>query len=156
VVKDVPKPQTPNAPAAAQVVQVSVSDGLPFRVALAEDVPADAREGQTVSFRVLDDLKVGDAVVIARGATVAGTIVSETGKKKFLGFGGKMTYQLNSVEGPDGQKVKVRAAAARKADGPTVRPIDTGKYAKAKDLAAARGTDYIAYVDGEQTISVHK
>jgi len=67
-----------------------------------------------------------------------------------------MTFQLNSADAADGQKLAVRAAAARKANGPTTRPIDTGKYAKAKDLAAARGTDYIAYVDGNQTISVRK
>ncbi|HYL37947.1 MAG TPA: protein kinase [Bryobacteraceae bacterium] len=152
--REVPKPETPSAP--APLVQLNISDGLPFRIALAEDVPASAAEGQALSFRALDDLKVGDTVVIARGATVTGSIVSETGKKKFLGFGGKMTFQLTSAEGPDGQKLNVRAGVIRKADGPTARPLDTGKYAKSKELAAARGTDYLAYVDGAQTISVRK
>jgi serine/threonine-protein kinase len=156
VVREVPKPK-PEAPSAsAQVVQVSISDGMPFRIALADDVPADAPEGQALTFRASDDLKIGDTVVIARGATVTGSIASEAGKKKFLGMGGKMTYQLASVECVDGQKLSVRASPGRKADGPTVRPLDTGKYAKAKELAAARGTDYIAYVDGAQTVTVHK
>jgi hypothetical protein len=156
VVREVPKPK-PEAPSAsAQVVQVSISDGMPFRIALADDVPADAPEGQALTFRASDDLKIGDTVVIARGATVTGSIASEAGKKKFLGMGGKMTYQLASAECVDGQKLSVRASAGRKADGPTVRPLDTGKYAKAKELAAARGTDYIAYVDGAQTVTVHK
>ena len=129
---------------------------MPFRIALADDVPADAPAGQAVAFRVIEDVKVGDNVVIARGANVTGSIVGETGKKKFLGMGGKMTYRLISVESVDGQKLSVRAVASRKADGPTVRPLDTGKYAKAKELAAARGTDYIAYIDGDQSVAVHK
>jgi hypothetical protein len=119
-------------------------------------VPVSAEEGHALSFRVVEDLKVGNTILIARGATVTGSIASEAGKKKFLGMGGKMTFQLDSVDAVDGQKISVRASAARKGSGPTTRPIDTGKYAKAKDLAAARGTDYIAYVDGDQTVSVKK
>jgi serine/threonine-protein kinase len=149
-----PKPAALGVP--ATVVQVSVSDGLPFRIALAEDVPATAAEGQALSFVTMDDLKVGDIVVIARGAAVTGSIVSESGKKKFLGMGGRMTFQLTSAVAPDGQKLNVRAAPARKADGATAGRLDTGKYAKAKDLAAARGTDYTAYVDGAQTILVRR
>jgi len=56
----------------------------------------------------------------------------------------------------DGQKIPVRASVARRADGPTTRPVDTGKYAKPKELAAARGTDYIAYIDGDRTINIRK
>jgi hypothetical protein len=31
-----------------------------------------------------------------------------------------------------------------------------GKGAKSKDLAATRGTEYIAYVDGDQTVAIQK
>jgi serine/threonine protein kinase len=150
----VSKPDQPRV--SAQPVAVSIADGLPIRIALAEDVPVNAVEGRAVSFRVVEDLKVGNTILIARGATVTGSIASEAGKKKFLGMGGKMTFQLATADAVDGQKLKVRASAGRKETGPTTRPIDTGKYAKAKDLAAARGTDYIAYIDGDQTVSVKK
>jgi serine/threonine-protein kinase len=149
----VPAPAVPRAP--GRTVPIDVADGLPFRIALAEDVPANAEEEKALSFRVMEPLKVGDTVLVPRGAVVTGSIASEGGKR-FLGLGAKMTFQLDSVDAVDGQKLKVRAAPARKPSGPTTRPIDTGKYAKAKDLAAARGTDYIAYVDGNQTISVRK
>lgn len=149
-----PKPDP--ARNAVHLVAVDIAEALPLRIALAEDVPADAEAGRPLSFRVLEDLKIGDTVLIARGATVSGTIAGEGGKR-FLGIGGgKMMFELDSVEAVSGQKIKVRAAAARKANGPTTRQIDTGKYAKAKDLAAARGTDYIAYIDGDQTVSVKK
>jgi serine/threonine protein kinase len=149
-------PAKPDAPAvSAQAVPVSLGDGVPFRIALAEDVPIDADEGQELTFRASDDVKAGDVVVIARGATVKGAVVNGNGKR-FLGIGGKMTYKLISVEAVDGQKIPVRASVGRRTDGPTVRPVDTGKYAKPKELAAARGTDYVAYIDGDQTITLRK
>jgi hypothetical protein len=61
-------------------------------------------------------------------------------------------FPLLSAETTDGQKIP--CSAGRQGDGSSVRPLDTGKYAKAKELAAPRGSDYIGYVDGEQTITV--
>jgi hypothetical protein len=149
-------PAKPDAPAiSTQAVPVSVGDAVPFRIALAEDVPLDADEGQELTFRASDDVKAGDVVVIAKGATVKGAVVNGNGKR-FLGIGGRMTYKLISVEAVDGQKIAVRASVGRRTDGPTVRPVDTGKYAKKKELAAARGTDYVAYIDGDQTITLRK
>jgi len=141
---------------APQMVSVNIADGTPVRIALAEDVPVTAEEDKPLQFRVVEDLRVGNTVLVPKGAEVTGSIASEAGKKRFLGMGGKMTFQLDSVDAVDGHKLKVRATAGRKAAGSATRPIDTGKYAKAKNLAAARGTDYIAYIDGDQSVSVAK
>jgi|SRR5579871_2258884 len=155
-----PAPREPLTPIAEpprvanESVAVTVSDGTPFLIALDEDVPADAQGGQQLTFRVSQDLKVNGVAVVARGALVTGAVASEAGKKRFLGMGGKMTFQLESAEAVDGQKLKIRATAGR--SGPAARPIDTGKYAKPKDAAAARGTDYTAYIDGDQTVSVRR
>jgi len=149
-------PVTPTPPTAVETATVSIPDGKPLRIALAEDVPLNASEGQEISFRVLEDFKAVDQIIIPKGAAVTGTIVSEGAKKKFLGMGGKMTFKLSSADAVNGQKITVRATAGRRSDGPATRSLDTGKYAKAKDLAAARGTDYIAYVDGDQTLSLAK
>jgi len=158
-----PPPVTPARPVRPETVAptpatmtVSIGDGIPFRIALAEDVANDAEEGKQILFRAADDVKAGEVLVIARGATVRGSIVNGNGKR-FLGIGGgKMTYQLISADTVDGQKIPVRASVARRTDGPTARPVDTGKYAKPKELAAARGTDYIAYIDGDQTVTLKK
>jgi hypothetical protein len=135
---------------------ISVDDGLPFSITLEQDVPVDAPQGEPLRFTVTDGLKVGDALVIAKGAGVTGSIASETGKKKFLGMGGKMTFGLSKVDAIDGQKISVRAAPKRRADGTTARPLDSGKGGKSRELAAARGTQYIGYIDGQQTVSVRK
>jgi len=46
--------------AAPAAVPVSVGDGMPFSIKLAEDVPVDAEEGRILHFTVVDGLKVGD------------------------------------------------------------------------------------------------
>ncbi len=156
-----PAPKTSTETAAAprrpviQTVPVTVNDALPFRIVLTEDVPATSQEGQALRFVVADGFKVGDTVVIPPGATVMGSITSEAGKK-FLGIGNKMTFRLLQVDAVDGQKISVRSKSGKQANGPTTRPFDTGKNPKTKGLAASQGTEYIAYIDGDQTISVRK
>jgi serine/threonine protein kinase len=138
-----------------QTVPVTVPDAMPFRIVLTEDVPANGQEGQSLRFTVVDGFKVGDTTVIPPGATVTGAVTSEAGKK-FLGIGNKMTFRLLQADGIDGQKITVRSKAGKQSNGPTTRPFDTGRNSKIKGLAAAQGTEYIAYIDGEQTVTVRK
>jgi hypothetical protein len=137
---------------------VKLNDALPFRIVLIEDVAASAPEGQGVSFRVADGFQVGDTTVIAKGATVTGEVMGEAGRKKFLGIGanGKLNFRLLFAESVDNEKVRVRATSVLKGDSPPIRPFETGKGPKSKEIAAAHGTEYIAYIDGDQTIAVHK
>jgi hypothetical protein len=76
------------------------------------------------------------------------------GRKKFLRKGNKLAFRLLKADGLAGQTLNVRATPARSAAGPSQRPVENGKGAKAKDLAAARGARYIGYIDGDQTVSV--
>ena len=147
-----PAPAKPAAPAA---VPVSVGDGMPFSIKLAEDVPADAEEGRILHFTAVDGLKVGDSVVIAKGAAVTGSVL-EAAKKKTFGLGGKMTFRLLQVDAVDGKKINVRAEPSRGKDGPAKRPIDSGAKGKTKEIAAAAGSQYVGYIEGEQTVSVKK
>jgi serine/threonine protein kinase len=144
------------SPKSGEAVLISVDDGLPFRITLDQDVLADSPQGTPMRFIATDGLQVGDALVIAKGAGVTGSIASEAGRKKFLGMGGKMTFRLEKVEAVDGQKISVRAPAKPRPGGPNARPLDTGKGSKSKEFAATRGTQYIGYIDGQQTVSVHK
>ena len=98
----------------------------------------------------------GDMIIIAKGATVTGTVVDTGGKKKFLGIGGgKVTFKLQQVDAVDGRKLNVRAAPGKRADMAT-RPFEIAGKKPPKELAAAEGSEYIAYVDGEQTVSIRK
>jgi serine/threonine protein kinase len=146
----------PAKPGTHEAVLISVDDGLPFRITLDEDVLNDAPQSTPVRFIATDGLQVGDAMVISKGAGVTGSVASEPGRKKFLGMGGKMTFRLEKVDAVDGQKISIRAAAKPRPGGPNARPFDTGKGSKSKEFAGARGTQYIGYIDGQQTVSVHK
>jgi serine/threonine protein kinase len=170
----IPEPPAPAAPSPAppapvaaptphppviQTTPVTVADALPFVIVLGQDVPADAPEGSALNFTVSEGLKVGEKTVIAKGATVTGTLAGESGKKKFLGIGSgrKMMFRLAQADGVDGKKIAVRALAGRSEEGATVRPFDTGKGStKSKGYAAMQGTVYVAYIDGDQTVAVRK
>src|ERR1043166_8227930 len=143
------------APLGAPVTPVSVNDGLPLRIILAVDVPAEADGGRTLQFTVADDVRVGDAVVIAKGAAVTGEN-TEAAKKKFHARGTKRTFRLLKVESVDGHGLSVRTTPIRRGEGGGQYPADGGKGAPSKEFAATRGMEYIAYIDGDQTVSVRK
>jgi serine/threonine protein kinase len=153
------EPAPPKAPSVRpiQMVPILVGDGLPFRMTLADDVPLNAEEGTTVRFTVAEDFVANNKVVIAKGATVTGEVAVPNGKKKFLGIGGnKMAYELQKVDGVDGKKLNVRGTAGRNADGPVLHAFETPNGRKAKGYAALKGTEYIGYTEGDQTVSVRK
>jgi serine/threonine-protein kinase len=154
----VPRLQQAPAPGPSQLAgtPVNVGDAIPFYIQLAEEVPADAEEGRALRFTVVEGLKIGDAVVIAKGATVTGSIVDSAGKKNFVGIGGKMTFQLLQADAVDGKKLHVRAESARGKNGQTKHPIDSGAKGKNKELAAAAGSVYVAYTEGDQAVSARK
>jgi hypothetical protein len=130
---------------------------MPFFITLAEDIPQNAEEGTPLHFTVARDVRVGDLVVIAKGAAVTGAIAQAARKGKIIGIGGgKMTMRLLVADAVDGHKYRVRTQSARSADGKSERPVETNVKPKNKDLVAAAGTEYLAYVDGDATVSVKK
>jgi serine/threonine protein kinase len=133
---------------------VVLGDALPIRLTLAEDIPSDAAEGDTVRFTVAHEVRVEDTVVIPKGAGASGAIV-DGAKKKILGIGGKMTFRLEKADAVDGQQVTIRATQARRDDGPSKRPFNTSAR-KSKEVAAAAGAEYLGYVDGTNTVVVKK
>jgi serine/threonine-protein kinase len=150
-----PVDQPPATPVATPAVteDATVSDGLPVHLSLAEDIPADAAEGDVIRFKVAREVRVGDLVVIRKGAGATGTIM-DSPRKRLLGLGtNKMTFRLDKVEAADGQKLAIRVAQTKKDPSPK-RPVDlTGK---SKDVASPEGTSYTGYIDGEKTVSVKK
>jgi serine/threonine-protein kinase len=153
VVEAPPAPVAAAVRAAPQNRMVAAPNGTPFSIVLAEDVPSAADEGTPLRFTAKDDFKIDDMVVIAKGAPITGAIV-EGSKKKFI-VSTKMTMRLIEATGIDGNKIKLRATSAAKTDGPPTRPVETGAK-RPKDMAAAAGTEYIAYIDGAQAVPGRK
>jgi serine/threonine protein kinase len=132
-------------------VNAVLGDGLPLRLLLLEDIPGDAMQGSPVRFRVADDVRVEDTVVISKGAVATGVIV-DAAKKRILGLGGKMTFRLKTVDAVDGQKVNIRSTQALRRDGTSKHAFDNGAD-KSRQIASSAGSNYTGYVDGAQTIS---
>jgi serine/threonine protein kinase len=151
-----PVAPAPVTKAPEKVVVVSITDATPFRITLAADIPADAADSQSLRFVTADDFRAGDVVVIAKGSTVTGEIVAGA-KRKFLGIGNKMMFRLMQVDAVDGRKLNIRATSARGQGGqPALHAVDTGVQKHSKDVAAVQGAEYIAYIEGDQTVSVKK
>lgn len=138
-----------------------VPDGEKVRLLLMEEVSsATAQEGDRVNLTVAEDVKVGEDVIIAKGAAAAGKI-SHAKKKGMLGEGGKLTMSLDQVKCVDGQNVRIRATASREGDdklGKTVAVfVLAGPFAvlvKGKDVTSPKGTEYAAYLDETKNIVV--
>jgi serine/threonine protein kinase len=147
--------KAPTTKAAGGLVVVTMTEGTPFRIALADDVPADAKKGDPLKFRVSADILAQDNVVIPKGALVTGAVVDE--KKKGLagtGIGGKsITFRLIQVELPDGV-LTVRAEPTKGRD--HALEDNVGKVKPTDTAAAPKGAEYIAYIDKTQTVAVHK
>jgi len=135
-------------------VTVTLVDGLAIPITLAEDIPDGAEAGRPLRFTVSDDVRVEGSIVAAKGAVVTGDIV-EGAKKKLFG-GQKMTMRLLTIEAADGRKYRVRAVSARGGDGKNQRPVETNVKPKGKDVTASAGTPYLAYIDGDVSVTVRK
>src|ERR1017187_6906037 len=62
----------------AQTVTVTVRDGTPVRLSLQADISsATSTVGQSIPFRVLDDVIVNNMVVIPGGSPAVGHIVTD-------------------------------------------------------------------------------
>ena len=151
-----PIPAPTSVAASGAIVAVTLTDGIPFNITLAEDIPQNAEEGTPLHFTVAKEVRVGDLVVIAKGAAVTGAIAQAARKGKLGIGGGKMTMRLLLVDAVDGHKYKVRTQSARSSDGKSERPVEPNVKPKNKDLIAAAGAEYVAYVDGDATVSVKK
>ncbi|MCC6342836.1 MAG: hypothetical protein IT166_11590 [Bryobacterales bacterium] len=156
-------PVSPTAPGSnhSSAKAVKTPDGEKVRLILMEDISsATANQGDRVNFTVAEDMKVGDTIIIAKGSTGAGTI-TEARRKGMLGRGGKLTMSIDQVKAVDGQNIRLRATAGREGDDKTGKTVAVavlaGPFAllvKGKDIAAAKGTEYAAYIDETKDIVI--
>jgi serine/threonine protein kinase len=137
-----------------RVIQaVLIPNGTPLPISLLEDIPADAAPGLPLQFQVSREVRIGGALVIAKGALVTGEIV-EKSKKKFIIKNAKPTYRLLQVTAADGSKLKVGATPG--ADGgKSDRQLDPSP-APPKGFAAKTGNEFLGYLAGDQTVTLRR
>lgn len=139
-----------------------LEDGTPIRLRFtAALTSAKAVVGDTAHLSVVEDVRVGDAIVIPKGSTASGTVVSAQ-HRRMLGFGGNLGVTLDWIELQNGNRIPIRAEKATSDEGrlngqsdevllrePIEWPVTPLIVLKGKDAVIAQGTEVSAYSDGE-------
>src|SRR5262249_36396874 len=95
--KDATPPTSPT-PSTPKTANVTLDDGAPIRIVLAEAIPSDATLGLPLRFTVSEDFQSQGIVVLSKGSLVYGEI-TETPKKKLFGIGsGKLSFSLTKAQ----------------------------------------------------------
>src|SRR6266852_1161198 len=142
---------------------LQLEDGTPVKIRIARTVSsADAHVGETVDFEVLEEIRVGNLLLIPKGGVAWGT-VTEAEAKRRMARGGKLNMNIDSVRLVDGEKVALRAIKEMKGGGHT-GAMTGGIVATAivfwpaapfflfmhgKDITVPKGTEITAYVNGD-------
>ena len=153
-------------PIASRNSPVILQDGTPLRMRLTRNLSsAEAQSGDRVDFEVLDEVKVGNTLVIASGANAVATITDSEAKRS-MGRAGRLDVTLDYVRSVDGEKVRLRGVQAAKGSGHTgamtgamvatavvfwpAAPLFL--FMKGKDVKIPKGHEVSVYVDGDQPI----
>ena len=149
---------------------IVVHDGTPVRLRLNRNLSsADAKVGDTADFEVLEDVKVGDTLVIARGGMAIATVTQAQSKRR-MARGGKLDVNIDYVRLVNDEKIALRAVKETKGGGHT--GAMTGAivatslvffpaapfflFMHGKDITIPKGTEITGYVQGDVTLDATK
>src|SRR5690348_12025713 len=89
VAQSVSRPSTPAG--------LVLEDGTPLKLRISRTVSsADAKVGDTVDFEVLEEVRIGNLLVVPKGG-VAWATVTEAQSKRRMARGGKLDMNIDSV-----------------------------------------------------------
>jgi hypothetical protein len=93
--------------------ELVLPEGNEFTVQTVDEISSKtASENDPVNLRVVEDVKIGNQVVIAGGTLVKG-IVASVEQRGHLGKGGKIGMRVESTTAVDGQRVKLRSSKGK-------------------------------------------
>ena len=99
--------------------QTVLPEGTPLRMRINRTVSsADAHVGDNVDFETLDDVNLGDMVVIPKGSMAMASITEAVPKRR-MARGGKLGMNINYVRLPSGAKLALRGVQKGKGGGHT-------------------------------------
>lgn len=147
--------QDPEKPANGKVIP----DGTEFMVVTIDEITSKtAAEGDPLTFKVAEDVKIDGQVVIAKDSLVKG-IVAQAKKAGMMGRGGSLGIRVESTMTIDNQKLKLRSSKGKEGDdktGTTVALVvlfgPLGFLKKGKNAKIAPGTPIKVYTDEEKKV----
>ena|SRR5215213_1427205 len=152
---------TRNQHSATQENVKVIPDGTEFTVVTIDEITSKtAAEGDPLSFKVSEDLKIDGQVVIAKGSLVKG-IVAQAKKAGMMGRGGTLGIRVESTTTVDSQKLKLRSTKGKEGDdktGTTVALVvlfgPLGFLKKGKNAVIKPGTEIKVYTDEEKKVAL--
>lgn len=166
VAQNKPAPQRPNeriVPATAitrPALEFGLAEDTPVRLKLTRLMSSkDAKVDEKVDFEVLEDVKVGENIVIQRGGLAIAT-VTEARPRRRLGRSGKLNMNIDYVQLTTGDKVPLRAikggTGGTRTAAMTGAMVATGivffpaaplfLFMKGKNIEIPKGTEITAYI----------
>jgi len=151
--------QTPGA--------VVLDDGTPIRLRTTNTISsADAHTDDRVDFEVVDDVKIGDVIVIRHGTTAIGTVIEAQSKRR-MGRGGKLNVNIDFTKTVTGEKVSLRGVKDGKGGGHagamTGAMVGTAivfwpaaplfLFMHGKDIVVPKGHEFNVYSSGAVTMN---
>lgn len=141
--------------------EVTLPDGTEFEVETTDEISSKtAAEGDPLTFKVVEDLKVNGQTVIAAGTLVKG-VISQAKKAGMMGRGGQLGIRIESTTTVDGQKLKLRSSKGKEGDdktGTTVALVvlfgPLGFLKHGKNAKIKSGTRIKVYTDEEKKVEV--
>ena len=145
-------------------------EDTPVRIRLARTMSSkDAKVDDKVDFEVLEDVKVGNVIVIERGATAIAT-VTEAYPKRRLGRAGKLHMNIDYVRLVSGEKVPLRAvkggSGGNHVAAMTGAMVATGivffpaaplfLFMRGNNITIPKGTEVTAYVAADTPLDATK
>ena len=145
-------------------------DGTPVRLRLTQNISsADATLNQNIDFEVIEDISVGETVVIPRGSSALATVTKAKPKAR-MGKAGKLDINIDYVRTRLGEKINLRAV--RETKGGSHTGAMTGAivatsllfwpaaplflFLKGKDISIPKGTEITAYVSGNTELDANR
>lgn len=147
-----------------------LSEDTPVKLKLNRTMSSkDAKVDERVDFEVIEDVKVGDVVVIQHGATAIAT-VTEAHPKRRMGRSGKLNINIDSVQLVFGEKATLRAVkggnGGNHTGAMTGAMIATGivffpaaplfLFMHGKDITIPKGTEITAYIAADTPLEPAK
>jgi hypothetical protein len=126
---------------------------------------ATLKDGDPVTFAVVEDVVVDGEVVIKQGTPVRGAIVDAEAKRR-MGRAGKLQYTVNETKGVDRSPIRVRAVQDRRGNSnvtsTAVTTVAVGVFVpvaapffllrKGHDVVVPEGTRIDTFVDGDHMV----
>jgi hypothetical protein len=169
--KTKPTPAEAIAPATSRApLAFGLSEDTPIRLKLTRTMSSkDATLNEKVDFEVLEDVKVGDVVVVQHGGMAIAT-VTEAQHKRRMGRGGKLNINIDYVQLVSGDKVPLRAVKG--GSGGNHTGAMTGAivatsilffpaapfflFMHGKDITIPKGTEITAYIAADTPLEPAK